>query len=349
MSHPASGGETNLYDAARDFLQALPEKARVAVAYHGDADGTGSAALAIRYLERTGRTVVLAVAPGKGESLYGEAFTQRLRALQPDALLVLDQGSRAQAVLPEVPTLVVDHHDAPLEGVPVAVYLSGLSDMPVPSASLMTWRLLSPLIDLSDAAWYMAVGTIGDLGKDAPFPELAAAKKAFGLKNLTETVALVNAAKRASAHDTTTSLQALLVAHTPAEIATGQIAEYDRLAEYRAEVQAERARCAKVAPKFAGDWALLRFSSPCQMHGLVAASWVGRLPKHIVLAANEGYTPGNVHFSVRTRRPEENLLERLRVHRETVGSPELGQGHQQATGGQLPVKQFETLCASLGF
>ena len=320
------------------------------VAYHGDADGTGSAALAVRYLQRTGRTVAAALAPGKGEDLFGGAYADRLRQSKPDACWVLDQGSAPRALLPDVPTLVVDHHDAPARaGVPVACYLSGLGEQPVPPASLMAWRLLSPLVDLADASWCMAVGTIGDLGMDAPFEELGPAKKQWGQKNLSETVALVNAAKRSSAHDTATSLQALLDAQTPAEIAKGMVAEYDLLAEYRHEVQAERARCAKVAPKFAGDWAMLRFASGCQMHGIVAASWVGRLPKFIVLVANDGYTPGNVHFSIRTRRPDENLLTRLRAFREVIDRPDLGQGHKEATGGILPVAVFEQLIRSYRF
>ena len=337
------------YEEARSFLRQLPDGARVAVAYHGDADGTGSAALAVRWLERTGRQPA-ALAPGKGEDLYGDPFADRLLATRPDALLVLDQGSRSRAVLPGVPTLVVDHHDAPAEGVPADVYLSGLNEIPIPSAALMTWRLLAPLAaDLSDVDWYGVVGAIGDYGIDAPFPEVGNAKKAYGQKNLSETVALVNAVKRASAHDTPTSLAALLAAREPADIAKGTVPQYAALAACRAEVQAERARCARTAPRFSGDWALLRFASPCQMHGPVASSWVGRLPRFIVLAANDGYTPGNVHFSVRTRRPDENLLLRLRALRGVVGAPELGQGHAQASGGILPRPQFEKLLHALGF
>jgi single-stranded-DNA-specific exonuclease len=337
------------YEDARHFLTALSPNARVTISYHGDADGTGSAALAVKYLERTGRITAGALAPGKGEDLFGSSYRERLLATRPDALLVLDHGSRSTRILDSVPTLIVDHHDVPPDGVPADVYLSGLSETPTPTAALMTWRLLSPLVDLTDVAWYMAVGVIGDLGTDADFPELALAKKKFGQKHITETVALVNAAKRSGAHDTALSLQALLTAETPRDIASGLIEEYDQLAEYRQEVQDQRLRIGKTAPRFANDWALLRFSSPCQLHGPFAASWVGRLPKYIVIAANDGYTPGNVHFSIRTRRPEENLLERLRAFRSDLGVPDLGQGHAQATGGVLPKETFERLLALMGF
>lgn len=343
-----AGTKTATYDDARAFLTGLAPQARVTVTYHGDADGTGSAALAVRFLERTGRTAV-ALAPGKGEDLYGDVFAARLRDTRPDALLVLDQGSRPQLVLPGVPTLVVDHHDAPPQGVPADVYLSGLAETPVPTASLMTWRLVAPLVDLSDVDWCAAVGTIGDLGADAPFPEVASAQKTYGQKNLVETVALVNAAKRSSDHNTEASLGALLEAAAPSDIAKGVVSQYATLAACRAEVQVERARCSKTAPRFAGDWALLRFASPCQIHGPVASAWVGRLPKQIVLAANDNYTPGNVHFSIRTRRPGENLLNRLRAFRDVVETPELGQGHKEATGGVLSFARFEILLGALGF
>lgn len=341
--------QTQTYAAARRFLTDLPTGARVAISYHGDADGTGSAALAATYLQRTGRTLAAAIAPGKGEDLFGASYRERLLATRPDALLVLDHGSRNARVLADMPTLVVDHHDVPPEGVPAEVYLSGLGETPTPPASLLTWRLLSPLLDLSDVSWQMAVGVIGDLGSDADFPELAPVKKQFGQKNLTETVALVNAAKRSGAHDTALSLQALLAAKTPRDISSGLIAEYDRLTEYRQEAQDERLRIGKTAPRFGGDWALLRFSSPCQLHGPFAASWVGRLPKYIVIGANDGYTPGNVHFSIRTRLPNENLLERLRVFRGELDAPELGQGHAEATGGVLPTEAFERLLKLMGF
>ncbi|MDP9365396.1 MAG: hypothetical protein M3Q10_14430 [Chloroflexota bacterium] len=210
------------FDRARAFLGALPAAARIGVAYHGDADGTSAAALAVRALERTGRSP-RPLPPGKGEDLYGPAFAERLRAAEPHALIVLDQGSRPRPVLPGVPTLVVDHHDPPPGSVPVEVYLNGLLDRPVPTASAMAWPLLSPLADLADVRWYAAVGAIGDLGPDAPFPEVADAKRAFGGKHLTEVAALVNAAKRSSAHDTPASLAALLQAASPKEIATGRV------------------------------------------------------------------------------------------------------------------------------
>ena len=152
-------------EQARDFLTGLSPKANITIAYHGDADGTGSAALAARYVERSGRTLAGVFAPGKGEDLFGDSFRKKVAATSPDALFVLDQGSRSQSVLADVPTLVIDHHDAPADPVPAAVYLSGLGEAPTPTAALMTWRLLSPLADLEDVSWCMAIGRDGRFGK----------------------------------------------------------------------------------------------------------------------------------------------------------------------------------------
>ena len=335
-------------DDARAFISNLPSGAKIAIAYHGDADGTGSAVLAARFVQKTGRILAGVLAPQKGEDLFGDSFREKLAASGPDALFVLDQGSRSQSVLPGVPTLIVDHHDAPIDPVPCAVYLSGLGQDPTPTAALMTWRLLSPLADLSDAEWCMAVGVMGDLGSDAPFDEFKAAKKTWGQKNISETVALINAAKRSGSHNTDASFRALMEAEKPADIAKGVVADYAALRACRAEVQAERGRVGKTAPRFAGDWAVLRFASPCQLHGPVASAWANRLPKFIVLAANENYTPGNVHFSVRTKRKDEDLLVRLRAFRAVLNAPDLGQGHKEATGGVLPLADFEQLMAEIG-
>lgn len=350
LSAGSSPGSGRGIDGARAFLSGAPLGGRLAIAYPGDANGTSAAALAVRWAERSGR-VALPLPPGKGEDLYGGAFRARIEAARPDALLVLDQGSRARPVMPGMATLVVDHHDPPPEGVPVEVYLSGieLGEEPTPTASILAWRLVSPLVELADVRWLAAVGAIGDLGPGAPFQEVVEGKGSFGGKNLVETTALVNAAKRSSVHDTAASLAALLAAGTPADVAKERVPQAGLLARYRAGVAAERARCGATPPRFADPWVLLLFSSPCQVHGPVAAGWVSRLPRQIVLAANVGYTPGNVHFSARTKRRGENLLERLGAFRETVGAPELGQGHAEATGGVLPVPAFERLLTAIGF
>jgi single-stranded-DNA-specific exonuclease len=90
--------------------------------------------------------------------------------------------------------------------------------------------------------------------------------------------------------------------------------------------------------------ALLRFSSPCQVHPLVAIAWSRRLAPRIVIAANDGYLSGRVNFAVRAAADlRAFLLEAL------PGEPcEYAHGHSRATGGSLTTDRFETLLAALG-
>ncbi|RYG43575.1 hypothetical protein EON79_16715 [bacterium] len=107
----------------------------------------------------------------------------------------------------------------------------------------------------------------------------------------------------------------------------------------------------KVAPVFATKEpiAMLRFDSPCRVHPLLAQSWKGRLPKYVVMAANGGFRPGYISFSMRTDSAA-NILDLLARHKPSLGvdTPEYGLGHDQASGGSLPPEAFERFCASVG-
>lgn len=108
----------------------------------------------------------------------------------------------------------------------------------------------------------------------------------------------------------------------------------------------EQAR--KAAPVFAGNVALVRINSPCQIHPLIAQSWRTRLPKYIVIAANEGYIPGRVNFSVRTDSGI-NVLNFLGDIDLSEGEGSYGHGHDTASGGSLPVERWHELLIKLGF
>ena len=90
--------------------------------------------------------------------------------------------------------------------------------------------------------------------------------------------------------------------------------------------------------------ALIAFSSPARVHPLVAMRWAQRRPTIIALAANAGYLPGRVSFSMRTRTGIDliGLLEGLHL---THGG-EMAHGHDAATGGSLPSADFARLLAA---
>ncbi|MEF2278469.1 hypothetical protein V3W47_09150 [Deinococcus sp. YIM 134068] len=337
--------------SAREFLHGLDPARRVVVFCHFDADGLAAGALFGGALPRLGFRDVRVVPSGRGESAFSDAARARLTALGPAALVVTDLGVNGRGVLPGVPTLYVDHHQPDGMPGPEATVVSGYPWDPIPASAWLAHELLAPLTDMDDLGWIAAVGTISDLGDGAPWDALPALKKRYTAKWLKEAVALVNAARRASAFDVDTALELLLVADGPKALATDDAHGADRLRAYRAEVNAELAVARRSAPKFSatGPYALVRLHSGAQIHPLIAQQWRGRLPGHAVLAANTGYLPNTVAFSMRTARADLNLPQLLQGVDVGEAGDSYGHGHDQASGGQLSPEAFRRLLRGLGF
>jgi single-stranded-DNA-specific exonuclease len=84
------------------------------------------------------------------------------------------------------------------------------------------------------------------------------------------------------------------------------------------------------------------------VHPLIAQIWRTRLPKYIVIAANDAYIPGRVNFSARAAEGT-NVLSFLRSIELSGGDGQYGHGHDQASGGSLPVGLWHELLEKLGF
>jgi single-stranded-DNA-specific exonuclease len=315
-------------DARRALLDA------VAVVPHTDADGLAAGAIALRARgEGAGAAVLL----GRGDSPFDDG------APVPDGpLAILDWGVRP---LVRPGSLIVDHHAmdtddgaprdpsaAPLADPAAALVVSSFGEAPeVPTAPLM--RRLLP-----DApAWLAAVGAVGDVG-DAAFalPECAGAPKTAVRK----LVPLVNAPRRLPDGPVRTAL-ALLVEHDDPRAALAD-PRAEELREAKAAWRAEFDRVVRTAPQVSGRVAVLRFSTPAQVHPLVATTWARRLAPRVVLAANDDYLPGRVNFAVRGGAEGEDLRA---VLREAGLAPV--HGHPRATGGSLEPPAFERLLAAL--
>lgn len=117
--------------------------------------------------------------------------------------------------------------------------------------------------------------------------------------------------------------------------------------EARREVNAAMAEAKKQAPLFAGEVVLIRIHSSCQIHPLITQIWRCRLPKYVVMVANDGYRPGHVHFSVLGQ--QINVLDFLSSVHISDGDGAYGHGHDQASGGNLPVSRWNIRLAALGF
>ena len=349
----------------RQWLAAVPTGGRVVVFCHFDADGLGAGAVLGRGLPRVLAGAEVEVVPsGRDESAFSEAARDRLAALAPDALVVTDLGVNEAGTLESagVPVLYVDHHRP--SGAPGgASVVSGYDWEPVPCSAWLAHSLLAGETDVSDLGWIAAVGVISDLGEKAPWPPLAETKKRYTAKWLKETVALVNAARRAPTFDAATALEALMASDDPKALATAEGPAADRLRAARRTVNAEVAEARKAAPVFADRrpdvpdalapddlrFALVTVRSAAQVHPLIAQQWRGRLRGYPVICANTGYLDGVVAFSTRTSRRDV----RLPVLYQAIDTPgwngRWGHGHDQASGGHLPPDVFNGVLDALGF
>jgi hypothetical protein len=334
--------------AARDaFAAALAgfDRSRpVLVLGHFDADGLSATAILVRALRVAGWAAEPRIT-GKGETPWDEPLAGDLRAAAPGGLIVTDLGTRAEPVLPGTPTVVIDHH-LPTGTPPDAIMVSGNGLIPEPSSALIAWWCAGALGDQADLLWLAALGLIGDMAER--FPELGEAEARWGKTALKDAVSLVNAPRRTAEADASPALALLLRGDGPKIVTKEPGPERDALLAAKEEVKAAVEAARRVPPRVAGDVALIRFESPCQIHPLIAQQWRGRLRDKIVLAANTGYRPGWVHFAARSARGE-NLVDFLADHRPAGADSRYGSGHAQATGGALRPADWNAFVRGLGF
>lgn len=332
----------------------------VLVLSHDDADGLGAAAVLARALPRApgppGGTRVEVRLVGRGEDAWSEAMRADLRDRPACGLVVADLGTRGgPSPRPDLPTVVVDHH-VPRGGAPEGdvTVISGHPAAPQPPSALLAHHCAGAVAgDVSDLAWLAGLGIVGDLAEKGGFPELDAARAMpGGITGLREAVSLLNAARRSAAGAAAPALAVLMRAANAREVVRAEGPEADALRAAREEVRAELEAARRVAPKVVGEVALVRLHSPCQVHPLVAQSWLGRLRGKVVVAANTGYRPGRVHFAARGGPPGVDLTAFLRARApsaEAAASGAYGGGHAGASGGALPPAEWNAFARALGF
>jgi single-stranded-DNA-specific exonuclease len=93
----------------------------------------------------------------------------RIRATEPRALVALDMGSRPGAILPGVPTLVIDHHN-PERGVPPdAIVVNSYDRELVAPTSVLAYVVSRALAQDETIGWLATLGAVADLGTAGPF------------------------------------------------------------------------------------------------------------------------------------------------------------------------------------
>lgn len=329
------------------FVAPLSRDARAVALHDSDADGVTAGVVWQRAFARAGFAQALRVVPDRERNAWTNANKDRVRACAPESLFVMDLGSQAQPIIDDLPTCFIDHHRP--EGVPPhATLISAYTWQPIPNTSLIVWELCATITDTSDLDWIAAIGTLSDCGDNAPFEMLAEAKRKYKAKYLKEATVLINAARRGSSYDPEAAARALLQHADPRELVNSDAEEVRQLRFAREEVKAAMDEAKKAAPVFAGRVALVRMSSPCQIHPLMAQIWRSRLPRYIVIAANDGYLPNRVNFSARSAAGV-SVLDFLREIELSEGEGYHGHGHDQASGGSLPIERWNELLAKLGF
>lgn len=342
------------------FLARLPgeRQTRVHVLCDSDCDGLPAGALLVRALRMAGYSQVSIEAKRKGESAWNPEVIERLRAREPEALFVLDLGSRADALLPGVPTLLIDHH-LPGGIPPGAELITGYGEEPTPTTGLLVYWCVRGLLTPEQYAsllWLAALSLLSDLGDKAPFAELAEARAKGPTGPMRDAVALLNAPRRTASADASAALDVLLVAENPKQIVSGVLPQTAALRAAKEEVAAALVAAKKAAPKFSrkyretlgADLVALRMDTPCQVHPLVAQTWRGRFKDSIVMGVNFGFRPGYVHFSARGPKGV-NVIQFLREHAPPGADQGYGNGHDQASGGAVPVGVWDAFAEDLGF
>ncbi|MGI4854177.1 MAG: hypothetical protein ACRYF4_09060 [Janthinobacterium lividum] len=342
-----------------DFLNALPEgKATdIHILTDADADGLPAGALLLRTLRSAGYAQVTVEARGKFENAWMPAVHERLRLRAPGCLIVADLGARPDVLLPGVPTLLIDHH-VPFGTPPGATLLTSYGTEPTATTGLLAlWcaQAIAPAV-ADELQWMAGISLLSDLGDKAPFPDLAESKKRFGVTALKDLTTLLNAPRRTAICDASQAMQLLLQSPTPKLALATPSPELDALRTAKAEVSEALALARKAPPRFSTKWRdelgadliAVRMDTPCQVHPLVAQIWRPRFPTAVVFGVNVGFRPGFVHFAGRAPRTV-NLVQFLRAHTPAGADGTFGGGHDQASGGALPVALWNPFALEMGW
>jgi single-stranded-DNA-specific exonuclease len=291
---------------------------------HTDADGLAAGAIALR---ARGETAADAVLLPRGLT----PFAPSASLPEGDPVILLDWGVRSF----QRPALLIDHHAPEADVRSDQLLLSSYGERPEASTSVLMTRVVP-----DQPRWLGALGAFGDFGDRAwDLEELADVSKA----HVRKLAAIVNAPRRLPHGPVRLALELLMEHDDPRSALSDP--RSDMLAECKAEWSAGFKRALKTAPDVRDGVAVLRFSSPYQVHPLVASAWARRLAPNVVVAANDDYLPGMVNFAVRSL--GELDLRRLLRSALPHQTGEFAHGHPRATGGSLAPHDFDRLIERL--
>jgi single-stranded-DNA-specific exonuclease len=332
-------------EAFRDALASFRRRGPILLMGHNDADGLAAVAILARALQRAGRRIAVRLV-GRGESPWSTQMAAEVAPQSLAGVIVADLGLRDGFITETHPVLVIDHH-VPRGGAQVPA-ITGFGLDPIPTSSLLAFWCAGQIADADDLLWLAALGLIADMADQAGFREMDEARARYGVSALRKAAALLNAARRSAAGEAAPALALLLKSGGPKDVLSGRFPETAELLAAKAEVAAELELAKRLPPKVRGGVALIRLSSPCQIHPLIAQQWRGRLKNEIVIAANTGFRPGWIHFAARTATGAD-LIAFLAEHAPPGADENYGSGHVQATGGALRPRDWNIFVRRLSF
>lgn len=327
---------------AERFIRDVDLESKVIILYHGDGDGVCSAVMIYKCLQQSGISDINPLPLERGENPFSKRTMKSIMSLSPDFLVVLDSGSR-KGTFHNIRSLIIDHHVP--DSIPeVEVFFNTWVDRTNRITSEAVFDLVKRIIPEDDLLWYSLTGAAADAGLTKAYSRYTAKERKYRSKGIRECISLINAARRHSSFRITEVFDLLTRSTSPESfIAAAKKAGIGRLRE---ELRQELRRNLKIAPVFSSFFALFQLDSPHQIHPLIASIWSSKLSRYVVIAANRGFLPGKVSFSMRTESGKD-LLTLLKKYRKA--GEEIGFGHSKATGGIVKEEVFKDFLRRLGF
>lgn len=279
----------------RRWLRALPARAPVVVLAGPQPDGLAAATLLRRALRLAGWSVTLVI-PAKGAPAWGAATLQRVGEIWPAGVIAAGVGSPSAWPIDAPPLLALDHRPLP-PAPPGVIAISGAGWAPPPSTSTLAYWLMQSLADVRRRDWVAALGALSAFGERTDQALAVAARNTHGASWFHDLLALLRAAGRAAAPTGEATVSLLAGARDPRDALQTDRPERTRLLAARAEVEDAIAAARDVPALLIEPLVVVRVTSPCLIHGVLAAVWQARHPDRPVLIGNDGYLPGRIAFA----------------------------------------------------
>ena len=325
----------------------------IAIVASKSADGLAASAMAQEALSREGFRVERSFFPARGENPYGQKFLVALASSGARAYLWLDLGAREKGIMGDSPALFIDDHDETSS--PEARTLFGGGEaFPLLQADPDGRRLstggilfenLRREFSVEDLRWLAEVSACA--GEEDGTIRLDEEPLVSRVSDLREIVTLLNASHRSKESLVNEIVVLLRKAAGPGRFlkAKGNVAA--RLHQAREEVKAEVSLSSHVAPIFMWRVALVPFSSPCLVEGVLAARWERMLSDYVVIASNF-FLGETVTFSAKTL-TRIHVVRFLRGAGRGLGDEFYVLGHPHSASGSATLAAFKVLLKRLRF